>query len=792
MQYTIFEIQKTLLKIEILMKNLYLIIFFIACFNFATAQTPTQNLRGKVLDKETQQALPGVSILISPSNKGIITDNEGNFRFEKLPIGRYSLTFSMIGYDKRTLPTLEIGSGKELILTIEMTESPQFLKEVVVKAEQSKEKTLNELAMVSGRQFTVQESNRYAGGYADPARMAMAFAGVTSAGNDQNNEIVIRGNSPKGLLWRLEGVEIPNPNHFGDGQGSTSGIISMINSGSLANSDFLTGAFPAEYGNATSGVFDLKLRRGNDQKHEFMGQLSVIGLEAAAEGPLSKNGASYRFNFRYSTLELLLKSGLLAIETGGFKPAYRDMNFTLNLPTKKAGTFSLWGVGGLNFSDDNGTTFRANERNQMGVSGLNHKISTGSKGYFYSVLSTSNESNKSFQENFINNKTWVTNNQRLYAYNNFRFSTLYNYKINSRGTIRTGLIISRLGYILNEDRRDNTRNALVNYLTENDATHFIQIYSQAKFNLSQKLSFTGGVHFNRFLLNDNQTIEPRFGLRYQIDEKQSLSAGFGLHSRLEPISLYLYKRRKTGETFVQPNRNLGMTRAAHYVISFDRSLGENTRLKIEGYYQKLFEVPVDSNRKNFFSMLNSSSGLTTTVLTNDGLGGNRGLELTLERYFAKGYYFLLTGSLFDSKFKARDNQWRNTVFNNTYAGNALAGKEFPLGKQKQHFFVINSRLMWRGGNRYIPINLAESIKKNTTITDVTQAYIPRLPDYWRIDLGIAYKINKMGATWTLSADLQNVTNRKNEIQQRYNNTTKQIYYNYALPIVPILNFKVDF
>ena len=768
----------------------YFLLLFHTVFSFA--QTPTQNLRGKVLDKETQQPIPAVSVIISPLNKGTTTDNEGNFRFEKLPIGRYSLTFTMIGYDKRTLPTLEIGSGKELILTIEMTESPQFLNEVVVKAEQSKEKTLNELAMVSGRQFTVQESNRYAGGYADPSRMAMAFAGVTSAGNDQNNEIVIRGNSPKGLLWRLEGVEIPNPNHFGDGQGSTSGIISMINSGSLANSDFLTGAFPAEYGNATSGVFDLKLRRGNDQKHEFMGQLSVIGLEAAAEGPISKNGASYRLNFRYSTLELLLKSGLLAIETGGFKPAYRDMNFTINLPTKKAGTFSLWGVGGLNFSDDSGTNFRANERNQMGVSGLSHKISTGSKGYFYSVLSVSNESNKSFQENFINNSTWVTTNQNLYAYNNLRFSTLYNYKINSRGTIRTGLIISRLGYKLNEDRRDNTRNTLVNYLTENDATQFIQAYTQAKYNLTQKLSITGGVHFNRFLLNDNQTIEPRLGLRYQINEKQSLSAGFGLHSRLEPISLYLYKRRKTGETFVQANRNLGMTRAAHYVISYDRSLGENTRLKIEGYYQNLFEVPVDSNRKNFFSMLNSSSGLTTTVLSNDGLGKNRGLELTLERYFAKGYYFLLTGSLFESRFKARDNQWRNTVFNNTLAGNALAGKEFPLGRQKQHFFVINSRLMWRGGNRYIPINLTESIKRNTTVTDATQAYVPRLPDYWRIDLGIAYKINKMGATWTLSADLQNITNRKNKIQQRYNTTTKQIYYNYALPIVPILNFKVDF
>lgn len=769
----------------------FVLIFLILSKTVVFAQNPTQNIRGKVIDKETQQPLANVNVVLSSSTKGTVTDIDGNFSFERLPIGKYSLLFSIVGYEKKTIKNIEIISGKELILNIELSESPLFLNEVSVKAPISKEKTINDLAL-SGRQFSVQESNRYAGGYADASRMAMSFAGVTSAGNDQNNEIVIRGNSPRGLLWRLEGVEIPNPNHFGDGQGSTSGIISMINSNSLANSDFLTAAFPSEYGNAMSGVFDLKLRRGNDHKHEFMGQLSVIGLEAAAEGPINKSGASYRVNLRYSTLELLFKSGLLNIETGAFKPAYRDMNFTINAPTQKAGTFTLWGVGGMSKSDDADATSKDNSSGKMGVIGLSHKISTGEHGYFYTVMSASNETNKDYQERFINNKEWVINKQNLFQYNNLRFSTLYNYRMSSRLSLRTGLIVSNLGYEFNDDRRDNTKKKLVNFLKEKDATQFLQTYSQAKFNLTQKLTVTGGIHFNRFFLNGNQTIEPRLGAKFQLDEKQSFHLAIGQHSRLEPISVYLLKRNVLGVSIGQPNKNVEMTRANHFVVGYNRSLSSNLNLKLEAYYQTLFNVPIDTNRSSLFTTLNSSSGLISNILENSGEGINKGVEVTLERFFEKGYYYLFTGSLFDSKFKNKDKVWRNTIFNNTYALNMLGGKEFGINNQKTKFIVVNSRIMWRGGNRYIPINLAESIKKNTTININAQAYEPRLPDYWRIDLGIAFKINTSASTWTLSADLQNVTNRKNKIQQRYDNSLKTLYYNYGLPLVPILSFKCDF
>jgi hypothetical protein len=751
----------------------------------------TQNLRGRVIDKETQTPLVGVSVFVVDNQKGVQSNAEGRFLLKDLPLGRYNLLLTMIGYTNINLSNIELGSGKEVILNIEMIETPQFLNEVIVKADLSKEKPINDLVMVSGRQFTTQEGNRYAGGYGDAARMAMSFAGVTSAGNDQNNEIIIRGNSPKGLLWRLEGIEIPNPNHFGDGQGSTSGIISMINSSSLANSDFLTGAFPAEYGNAMSGVFDLRLRKGNDQKHEKAIQLGIIGLEASAEGPLNKTGASYRFNARYSTLELLLKSGLLNIETGGFQPEYRDMNFSLNFPTQKVGTFSAFGVGGMSFSSDKETTYEKIAQNGMGVVGLSHKISVNKKGYFYSVLAYTKEANFEEDKSLINN-LFVQTFDMQYSQNNLRLSSFYNHKFSNRSSLRIGTTISQLAYSFRDNRWDNTRKVLVNFLNENDKTYFIQHYAQFKYNLSPSISFTAGIHYNRFALNNNQTTEPRAGVSWQVSQKQSIGIGYGMHSRLEPISMYLFKRRKPDNTLAQPNLELGLSRSNHFIISYDRSIGKNTHLKIELYDQWLYNIPVDTNRNSSFSMVNSSGGLTNTVLVNEGVGKNQGVELTFEKYFSDNYYFLFTSSIFKTQYKSRQDIWRNTIFDNGYALSLLGGRDFSVGKSKVHWLILNGRFMLRGGNRYTPIILSESIKKGNTVQDVNQILAIRYPDYWRFDLGIGYRINKKRATWTISGDFQNVTNHQNIIREFYSNTTKTIRYNYALPIVPILNFKVDF
>ncbi len=243
------------------------------CLTEVSAQSLTQTIRGKVIDKQSKSPLPGATIQLMGVEpiQGTLADEEGNFRLSQVPVGRRTLKVRYVGYNEQIISDLVIGSAKEVIVTIELEESLVQTEEVVVTADTEKDKANNELAFISARTFNIDETRRYAGNRNDPARMAANFAGVSGA-DDARNDIIIRGNSPIGLLWRLEGIAIPNPNHF-SGLGTTGGPVSILNNNLLTSSDFFTSAFPAEYGNATSGVFDIKMRPGNNEQHELTGQV---------------------------------------------------------------------------------------------------------------------------------------------------------------------------------------------------------------------------------------------------------------------------------------------------------------------------------------------------------------------------------------------------------------------------------------------------------------------------------------------------------------------------------------
>ncbi len=725
------------------------------------------------MDKHTQQPISFADIYLSPTNQIAKSDSIGHFSFFKLPLNTYQLRIRALGYHEFVIPKIELIAGKESYLTIELEENPVFLQEVSVVAEKAKDVAKNEFAMVSTRQFSLLEAQRYAGGFQDPARMALNFAGVTNAGSDQNNEIIIRGNSPKGLLWRMEGIEIPNPNHFGDGQGSTSGIISMINSTSLANSDFMSGAFPAEYGNASSGVFDLSLRRGNNQNREWMATLSVVGLDVASEGPLGKKGASYRLGFRYSTLELLLKSGLVNINTGNFKPAYRDLNYLIELPTRKLGTITLWGIAGANNTEDLRANASDYTNSYLAVGGISHKLPL-KNGHLKTVLAYTSESTEIIREDFS-----VKTREQTYQYPSWRSSVYYLHRINAKTQVKIGINASQLAYHLFEKRNKIT------YLDEDDKTFYWQQYIQLNKKLTSQLNITAGIHRYQFDLNQAQGWEPRLGLSWTTNSGGRFSAGMGVHSRLEPLSVYFYKRYR-GNVAEMPNQSIKPAISRHQVLAYDQRIGENTRLKIEAYLQNISQAAVDSNRNSPFSLLNYSSGIPTQVLQNVGKGENKGIELTIERFLSNDFYYLLTASVFDTKYQTKKNVWYNTQFNNKFAANLLIGKDF---RQK---FSLNFRYLIRGGNRYTPINLAESIRRNTTVLISNQIMEGQYPTFHRLDLSFAYRLNRKQQTWSFRADLQNVLNINNVIEEFYDRNLKALAYRYALPLIPILSTRVDF
>jgi len=764
------------------------LVVFLLNMVFVSAQNITQQLRGSIKERQTQQPLSDVVVEIKYSQYKQLSDSNGRFRFDKLPIGRYSISFTKNGYQPLELTTVELFSGKALILDLNLEEEVHELKEVIVHGGKNYFRALNPYSLVSTRQFGPEEAIRYAGGFQDPARMALAFAGVTTSGSDQNNEIIIRGNSPRGLLWRLEGIEIPNPNHFSDGQGSTSGIVSMINANNIASSDFMTGAFPAEYGNGSSGVFDLNFRRGNNQKWEYNTQISLVGIDIGIEGPLNKDGASFRVGGRYSTLKVLLDANLIQLETSNYNPKFQDINFTAEIPTKKSGNFTIWGLGGSDETFETKNSEKNINKGALAIVGLSHKISF-KKGYWKTILVASFQSQETFDQILQSNNTWLTNKKLTYNYPTLRWSSAYTHKFSSHLSWQTGVVLSQLNYTLNDDRT-NSKNVLLNYLNEDGNTNFIQTYTQALYKANSNVKSIIGIHQYHFLLNNDNGIEPRWSLEINNKKGGKFTAGIGWHSRLEPISIYMYKILLAKGGYVQPNKNLSPSTAFHFVTGFEQKINEQTRLKIEAYWQNLTGIPIDTSLNGYFSLINSAGGIPNFILTNQGKGFNKGIEFTLERFFSKNFYYLFTASLFDSKYENRNHIIRNSIYNNNYAGNALIGKEFRLAKYKS--IATNVRYMMRGGNRYTPILLSESIRRNTTVSDGTKIYEAQYPDYWRIDFSISYKINLPKSTWSMGADIQNITNHKNIININYDNNLKILSNTYALPLIPILFIRCDF
>ena len=746
-----------------------------------------------------------VQVLNSDPLLGTSTNEKGEFKIPSVPIGRWQLKFQVISYKERFVIVV-LNSGKESVTTVELEESVIQGEEVVITANQDKTQTNNKMSSVSSRVFSAEEAARYAGSRNDPARMAANYAGVSGA-NDSRNDIVIRGNSPLGILWRLNGLDIPNPNHFGNA-GSTGGPISILNNNTLDNSDFMTGAFAADYGNATSGVFDLRMRQGNNEKHEFVAQLGFNGFELGAEGPLTKNkNATFMVNYRYSTLAVF-KALNIDFGTGSAVPQYQDATFKTDLSTKKAGKFSFWGIGGLSYvallesdkkegQDLYGYSARDTYfRSDVGACGISHTLLLKRNAYLRTNVGISGNVNKIIADRIDTSFKTPKNIRPEYRQTtqNVRYSlnTTYNKKFNSRNFLNAGIYseIYKTVFVDSNDYLfgDNTFITLRDYKGN---TALLRAFIQWQHKFSDNFLINAGLSDQYFLLNNSNAIEPRFGLKYSVTRKQTLSLGGGLHSQLQPIYIYFATDTAVNHR-VETNRDLDFTRAAHAVVAYDNNFSPNFRLKTEIYYQYIYNAPV-KNYPDYFSVLNLGADFNSPNVANlvsQGTGYNYGLEITLEKFYSKGYYFLLTGSLFESKYKGSDGVLRNTAFNGNYVFNVLGGKEFKI--KQRHTFSVDIRATYAGGKRYTPVNLQASIASNTEVRDVSRAYELQYPAYFRVDVKPGYRYNAKKVTHEFTVDVQNVFRHLNVFQQSYDITNKRINTDYQLRFFVIPQYRILF
>jgi hypothetical protein len=777
------------------MKNFLFLISIFLLFNTLSAQSLTQTLRGEIRDQITEAPIPGATVMLQPSEPliGTVSNLDGQFRLNAVPIGRYTLTVKMLGYQDFNLPNVVIGSGKEVVLQISLSETTVEIATVEISAEgANKAEAINELATVSARQFSVEETKRYAGALNDPGRMAQSFAGVT-VNADGSNEIVVRGNSPRGLLWRMEGIEIPNPNHFSN-PGSSGGAISMLSNNMMANSDFFTGAFPADYGNAASGVFDIRLRKGNNEKREYAIQAGVIGSDIALEGPFKKGKTgSYLVNYRYSSLSLLQKLGVEIV--GDAIPVFQDLSFNINLPTEKAGQFGLFGIGGISSINQEyfgkQSNYKDRFRTYLGVAGLTHSYMFNDKTWLKTIVAATGTANQykaiSLDTNNVVQHTAVDEGHQNYAH---RVASTLNHKINRKNSIRTGFIGSLLKFNLKTIVFDNELDQYRTDIDQVGTTGLLQGFFNWQHRINEKTTLNTGLHYSRFLLNGKQSLEPRAGIKWNFNGSQILSAGFGVHSRLEDPAVYFARIPTVNNQISTPNTNLGFSKARHYVVGYETMLSKRLHLKTELYYQDLYDVPVESGHKSARSTINMSQGFSTFTAENTGAGRNYGVEMTFEKNFSNKYYFMMTNSFFDSRYRGSDQVWRNTAFNNGYAGSFLAGKEFEI--RKKNTLSLNVRVIYSGGRKYTPVLLDESIATGEGVYDDQNAFSASAADYFRTDLGISYTINRKKTARVWKIDIQNVSNRLNEYNRYFNTDSQQEEIQTMTGIIPTLSYRIEF
>ncbi len=789
------------------MKNLVLILTLFISVLSVNAQVYKQTIRGTITDSETQETLPGANIVILDTDPlmGGSSDSQGNYQIDNVPVGRHNIKVTYMGYEDAHFSEIELITGNQLVLNVQLTEDVSTLNEVVIKAQNELGEPINSMVTLSAQQITIESTSRVAAGINDPARTVQSFAGVSSA-DDENNELVVRGNSPRGMLWRMEGVEIPNPNHFAEGEGSSGGGVSALSTQVLANSDFYTGAFAAEYGNALSSVFDLKLRTGNNEKHEFALQIGVMGIQASAEGPFSKkkNGASYLFNYRYATTSLLNKVGFTIGDADIF-PEWQDLSFNINIPTTKLGRFTVWGLGGISSSAGevpNDTSqwfyrsdhFSYQEKQVLGIIGVTHNyLFKNNKTYLKTVLAYSHTNDKQIEDslNYDFEITPLVNEK--FIYNTITLSSLVNHKFNAKHYLRAGLIYTNQQFKLNADRFNWDDGKFETELNQDGRTSRMQGYVQWKYRITPKLEMNTGVHAMLLTINNDVSVEPRLGFKYKMNHKNHFSFAVGLHSKAEQTSIYTAQDLLPNGDYFQPNKNLKMARAFHSVAGYSLFFGDNFNFRTEVYYQYLYSIPVKiGDTTGTVSSLNFGGGFTNEPFNNDGTGVNYGIELTLDKSFSRQYYLLFTTSLFQSKYSMPGFEDRNTRYNSNYLVNALAGKEFRVGKNKQNIISTNIRGMLRGGYRTIPIDLGASIAAGEDVRDYNRAFETKTPDYFRVDLGVSFRQNKPKWSWIISLDVQNITNRANVWGEYYDAEHKAIQPIYMTGLTPVLNLKFEF
>lgn len=784
-----------------MVKGLGLILVFISSLAYSQSY---QTVRGTIKESFTERSIDSVVVtLLSENVKYMETtsDAKGNFVFTNVEIGFYDIQFNHPNYTSFIQPAITVTVSKETVLNSVMENSAKTLDEVEVTFTKERGIPNNEMANSSVFPIEPSDARRIAGGLDDPIRVAGTLPGVTASSSFSANFVSIRGNSPRSLKYQMEGVELPNPTHFAriGGSGGTFTIFSMQ---LMDKSDFYTGAFSSQFGDALGGVFDVKFKKGNSEQHEMTFQIGSLGVDLGSEGPLSKkNNSSYVFNYRYATVGL----GRIGNPSS---PTYQDFSFNVDVPLAKSrAKLQFFGIAGTSDrtraalkdsadwkeSLDRTTLYLASTT--VTVGGVYKKF-VGKKSVFKATV-VGSYSKQSDNKDYIQNNFSIIN-QKINEYTSIPITGAlsFKHKFGMRHSNITGLSYNTTAHDWRAEKYSFNQNRQLILMDGSGRSNLFQAYTQSKISLTDKFEILAGVHFLHYDVTNQHTIEPRVSLNYQLNSKHSLSLSSGMHSQVENYATYLYEQTNTMEETVFPNKNLGLAKAIHYIIGYKGKVFTNHRLRIEAYYQQLYNVPVDSFA---FSTINLEELSDLRALTNGGTGQNYGIDLGFERYTDNGLYYIFNSSFWRSYYTGVDGIQRSTAFDNKFNLRFIVGKEYKLrasatknGVDRFRAFSWNESFNILGGQVYTPLDFVNSKLEQETIYDESLAFTQTGETLLFLDFNFSYTINKKERKTVWALQIKNLLNNGNALYREYDTVLDKEVVVKSTSFFPNIYYRLEF
>ena len=795
-------------------KNLILATILTIC---GGVSIQAQTVRGTVTDAISGEKLIGATVKVVETGTGSVVDLEGNFRIDILQSGRYTLETSYVGYEPNVMKEVLVAGVKEVVIDIQLRENNTELTEVVVRPRVNKEATVNPAVLTGGVMLSMEEASRFAGGYNDPARLVMSFAGIS--GEADGSGLSIHGNAPERMQYRIEGVEVFTPNHFNDTWNAGYGLVSALNSNVIGNSDFFTSTFNANYNNALSGVFDVKMRTGNNAKHENILQIGTVSEELTLEGPISrKKNSSYIVNYRYGFTSLVDKLNL--IDTDGAHVDFQDFSAKLMFPTKRAGTFSIFGLGFYDTTwdermnlEDTHSAYDASDNDaklaQL-LAGVSHKIHLGNKWTWRTTAAYNMQHLKNdiyyyglerSAEGFISQPLAYEEPERKYLFSiqkvnedRLLFNTELSKQVTDRWLIQLGGEYSHRFFNLaykSVDQLYAPVSTMHEYTKMKDDTGLANIFCQNLVRVSNYFSLSAGIAGNYFLLSKNFSVEPRASLKWDPDEKNSFSMGYGLHSMIEKLDAYFYRDPEGNLA----NKDLGLTKAHHLHATYVHKLNSNLTLRMNAYYEYGFDTPVGIDGSTY-CVTNRYFFYTDEPLVSKGNTRNYGGDITLEHYMNRGFFGQTNFSLYKSQYRGVDKVWRNQLYDRGFMFKILGGKEWMIGK---NMLNVSVKYSIQGGLRYTPIdveqmraNIAAGIIDDNPIYKDNEAFSQRFDPSGIVDLTISYKINRRHVSHTFAFEGLNILQTETPLYQRFDLGTLDVRTDKSGLSLPNIFYRLDF